>query len=620
VVFANADNVIVEVNEFFCRFTKLQRSEILGKRIEDFHRGGALENIFCQVDHFRQEAGSGPFVLQRPLGTAEVILRMQPIYRDGQYDGVLLNVIDVSELVEARRRAEAATRAKSNFLAHMSHEIRTPMTAILGYADLLTDPALSPSARNNYLAVVRRNGQHLLQLIDDILDVSKIEAGKLALDLQRCSLVSLLAEIVSTMRPRAQGRGNALFLEYIGELPETIYTDGARLRQAMVNLVGNAVKFTENGTVRVRSRCLPAWRDNQAAVKIEVIDTGIGIRAEVLPTLFQPFTQGDASVGQKFGGTGLGLAISQHIAELLGGELSVESTLGQGSIFTLTIPTGELQGVKMLSCPAEAIEDSAPDYGLSTGQELQGIRILLAEDGFDNQELIRTLLQRVGAEVEIAGNGRVAVQKAEAECFDVVLMDMNMPELDGYEATQALRRRGYQQPILALTANAMSGDTQRCLAAGCNDHLTKPIDRARLIGSIARFAARAPSGGKRSSPSRDEVQAHRDQAIRSQFADDPSMADLLAAFVARLDSQVVAMRAALADRRYEDLQRAAHQMKGSGGSYGYPTLSDAARALEDAVKNRDVATAASALNHLAGLCQTIKHGHELCACAGGAEP
>jgi PAS domain S-box-containing protein len=527
-------------------------------------------------------------------------------------------------LEESRLAAEAADRAKSAFLANMSHEIRSPMTAILGYTDLLADPTLTPSARNNYLAVVRRNGEHLLHLINDLLDLSKIEAGKLALDVQPCSLVSVLADVASMMRPRAGERSDSLVVEYAGELPETVRTDGPRLRQALVNLVGNAVKFTEKGSVRIRVAFLPEWRGAGPAVKIEVIDTGIGIRAEVLPQLFQPFNQGDASVSGRFGGTGLGLAISRHIAELLGGELTVQSTFGQGSTFALTFPTGELDGIRLLQFPAEAMEDSAPEPGLSTGKELAGVRVLLAEDGSDNQELIRTVLGMAGAEVEIAENGRVALAKAEAGLFDVILMDMNMPEMDGAEATRILRDRGYSQPILALTASAMPGDAEQSLAAGCDDHLTKPIDRVRLIRTIAEYVARASAAGDRALPSggeaRDRPGADAEEALVSQFADDPDIAAILERFVAGLDAQVRAMHEAMAGHRYEDLRRAAHRMKGAGGSYGYPALTDAARALEDAATNEDPAGAASALERLTALCQAIEKGRDRYARSGKGEP
>ena len=261
-----------------------------------------------------------------------------------------------NELREAKEAAEAATLAKSRFLASMSHEIRTPMTSILGYADLLMDPETNADTHNSYLATIRRNGEHLLALINDILDLSKIEAGKMTVENGRCNVISLLADVASVVRPRAESRGVAFSIKYPEAIPETILTDCVRLRQAIINLAGNAVKFTEEGSVRIVVSLVEqdSVCRGRPAIQFQVIDTGIGIREEVLSKLFQPFTQGDASVAQKFGGTGLGLAISRHIANLLGGELTATSEWGKGSTFTLTVPVGNLQGVRMLRNPAEA--------------------------------------------------------------------------------------------------------------------------------------------------------------------------------------------------------------------------------------------------------------------------
>ncbi len=543
--------------------------------------------------------------------------------------------------------ADAASRAKSTFLANMSHEIRTPMTAILGYADLLTDPNLSASNRNNYLSVIRRSGEHLLSLINDILDLSKIEAGRLSLDIGRCNVVSLLAEVASLLRPRAEEHGVSLGIEYAGPIPETILADGNRLRQAVVNLAGNAVKFTEHGSIRIAVSFLPAWHGEIPAIAVEVIDTGIGIRSEILPHLFQPFRQGDASVSKAFGGTGLGLSISRHIAVLMGGELTATSVWGKGSTFTLTVPTGELTGIPMLAQPVEVEHDTAADNFVDSIADLKGIRVLLAEDGLDNRQLIEAFVRKAGAEIEAVENGRFAVDQAEAGSFDLILMDMNMPEMDGHEATRLLRAHDYRKPIVALTAYAMESDAAQCLASGCTEHLPKPINRARLIQTIARLVGRENSvspltplpGGDSSglaasapfvegarSPVRPaplaaaEESVCQQEIIVSQFIDDPEMTPIIGGFVERLPGQLDAMRRSLTDGQYDELQRLAHTLKGAGGSYGYPSLTEACRRLEDTVKMQDCRAAEAALSALAAQIHAVQKGCAAGAHTGGTSP
>ena len=511
--------------------------------------------------------------------------------------------------------AMMADQAKSEFLANISHEIRTPMTAILGYTDLMLDQSLTASDRDNYLAVVRRNGEHLLTLINDILDLSKIEAGKLKMDIRSCSLMSVVADVASLMRMRSDQRGTSLSAEYTTELPETIQSDSARLRQALINLVGNAVKFTENGSVRIVTTFLPKWREDKPAVEIKVTDTGIGISEELLPRLFDAFVQADASTSRQYGGTGLGLAITRHIAKLLGGELTAESKPGKGSEFTLVIPTGPLDGVKILTAPAEAVQEGGQDgpVGLSHAvgpDTLAGRRVLLAEDGPDNQRLIGTVLRKAGAEVEVAENGQIAVGRALAAEFDVILMDMQMPELDGYQATQKLRRRGWSGPIIALTAHAQAGDRERCLQAGCDAYLAKPINRAQLIETVADYAESAG----RSQPTGETVSCS-DQGSRnviySELADEVELVEIIDEFVAGLSEQVRVMREELKHGQYEDLRRLAHQLKGAGGSYGYAKLSEVARGLEQAAKDEDHEAAELALAEVSEVCQAAAAGRKI---------
>ena len=348
-----------------------------------------------------------------------------------------------AELVKARETAEAANEAKSAFLANMSHEIRTPLTAILGYTDLMADPGQSGEEKTECLATVRRNGEHLLCLINDILDLSKIEAGKLELHPDPCSIPAVVAEVISLMRVRAKQGGISLAAEYAGEIPETVFTDEARARQVLLNLVGNAVKFTKEGGVRIVTTLVPQWRGDEAALKIDVIDTGVGIAPEDVERLCRPFTQVDDSMSRRHSGTGLGLAISRRLAEMMGGSLTIRSRPGTGSTFTLTIPAGPLEGVAMLADPGEAVL-SAPRVVDELGQaplSLAGVHVLLAEDGPDNQRLISTVLRKAGAVVKVVENGRLAVDAALSEPFDVILMDMQMPEMDGYDAATLLREK-----------------------------------------------------------------------------------------------------------------------------------------------------------------------------------
>ena len=515
-----------------------------------------------------------------------------------------LNLAD--DLEHARAGAEAANAAKSRFLANMSHEIRTPMTAILGYAELLRDPAATGSDRDNYLAVIERNGQHLLTVINDILDLSKVEAGKLDVRIQRCGIISVVADVGSIMRARARERDIHLSVEYASKLPESILTDSARLRQALINLVGNAVKFTEKGSVRIVVTFLPNWRGDQAGMQFQVIDTGIGISQEKLAEMFQPFVQADAANARRYGGTGLGLTITNHIAELLGGQLTAQSTPGEGSTFNLIIPTGSLEGIRMLSRIEEAVHQ--PSCGASAGAagNLMGIRVLLAEDGIDNQRLIQSVLSKAGAEVEIAKNGKIAVDRAGAAPFDLILMDIQMPEMDGYQATRKLREQGVTIPIIALTAHAMSGDREKCLAAGCTAYVAKPITHRQLIATVMQHTGRQNGGGGQEVTARQEDQAG--QVLQSEFTDDADLVEVIDQFVADLPGRVQQMREAVANGCFQDLQRLAHQLKGVGGSYGYPALTDAVKPLEDAAEASDPKGATLVMNELAGMVDAIVAG------------
>jgi len=388
-----------------------------------------------------------------------------------------------------KESAEAANQAKSQFLANMSHEIRTPLTAILGFTEQLLHEDIGEPERINSLRTIARNGEHLLGIINDILDLSKIEAGKLAVERLKFSPVQVAADVVSIMNVRAAAKGVDLCLKFISPIPESIQSDPTRLRQILINLVGNAIKFTEKGYVELQVAFdqTEPWRP---LMRFSVIDTGIGMSKEQIHKIFEPFTQADGTTARKYGGTGLGLTISRRLTEMLGGEVKIESEVGQGTTFHVTIDVGDLIGVRMLDDLRLGVDRGTLPSQLQNLTDLSGVRILLAEDSPDNQALIVTILRRAGANVEISGNGEAAMNLAtEAQQaqhpFDVVLMDMHMPVLDGYEATRRLRKSGYERPIIALTANAMEGDRAKCISAGCNDYAVKPIDRPRLLAQIA---------------------------------------------------------------------------------------------------------------------------------------
>lgn len=396
-----------------------------------------------------------------------------------------------ADLVRVTQRAEAASRAKSEFLANMSHEIRTPMTAILGFSELLLDPDADESDRLNASLTIRRNGHHLLQLINDILDLSKIEAGRLELESVPCSPRALLADIVTLLNGRAEEKGILLRVVSDGPIPAEIVSDPTRLKQALLNLVGNAIKFTSVGEVRIVASC----DRNAERIRFHVIDSGIGIAPEQMARLFEPFSQADSSTTRRFGGTGLGLAITRQIARLMGGDVTVASAPGEGSTFTLTTPTGPLTGVQFVeACDPTPTVVPLPSAPLRLPR-IHG-RVLLVEDGPDNQRLVQTFLKRAGAHVDVAENGQLGIDLARSaaaagEPYGVILMDMQMPVKDGYTAVRELRSSGYRGVIIALTANAMKGEFERCLEVGCDHYLTKPIERSVLVREVALRMRRA---------------------------------------------------------------------------------------------------------------------------------
>lgn len=395
------------------------------------------------------------------------------------------------KLVVAQQQAVSANMAKTYFLANMSHEIRTPMSAILGFTELLLSPKQNEFERQHAISTIHRNGKQLLNVIDEILDISKIEAGRLEVEIIEFNLTDLLYDIKSLLEIKTEEK--RLELKFILEtyIPERIQSDPTRIRQILTNIVSNAIKFTEKGAVQVRVR----WNGDQLAydgvLEITVEDTGVGIKADQVERLFQPFAQVDSSTSRLFGGTGLGLAISQKLAQALGGTVMLERTQSDfGSTFKIQInarPATYCNWVNGFKSIDRDREETLYEHMDVNENSLKGIKILLVEDAPDNQMVIGMFLNSAGAKVDFADNGYEGISKASKDKYDIILMDIQMPKMDGYEATRILRKKGFEIPIVALTAHALMEERTRCINAGCTEHFTKPVNSEKLISLVAHL-------------------------------------------------------------------------------------------------------------------------------------
>ena len=501
------------------------------------------------------------------------------------------------ELIQAKELADSASQAKTDFLSNMSHEIRTPLAAIIGFSRALRDDDYGEDERRKIITRIVRNGEHLQQIISDILDLSKIESGQLEIEQMNSSPFGLIGEIDSLLGMIAADKGLEFNIDYNFPLPQEITTDPTYLKQILINLCSNAIKFTAEGKVTIKLSSDSEFRN----MRFDVVDTGIGMTQQEIATVFDPFSQADSTTTRKYGGTGLGLPISSKLAVALGGQLSCESEKGKGTTFSVHIPTN-ISKVVVVNDKEEA---GLMTHALHDTEEIKPLhgRVLLVEDNPDNRDLIEMYVNKTGATIDFAKNGRQGVDMAGEKHYDLIFMDMQMPVMDGVEAIKLLRTNGYSRPIVSLTANAMLSNREECFSAGANDYLVKPINLTQFYETLNKYLVRVDSNEN------PDTEAQQEAARKSDaFYSSPSYLAIVERFKKKLPVLVEELSAAVQSEDWEVVQSKSHDLKGMGGTMGFAEITEVAGKMNIQVKEKEYDRVMQTYAELETRCNHIMQG------------